>query len=245
MDPRGKVALLTGGARVGRTVADWLAERGCDLALTYRASRETAEKTAEGLRARGVRAITVAADLADPAAAAATVASVRDRLGRLDILIGMASVYEKTPLDRLDDEALRRNLEADMLSVYRLALAAAPVMRAGGGGRIVAFADWLPASGRPRYRGFLPYYVAKGGVMALVQALALELAPSILVNAVAPGPILAPADFTEEEKAEVMRVTPLGRWGGPDEIARAVLFLIETEFVTGECLRVDGGRHLN
>jgi NAD(P)-dependent dehydrogenase (short-subunit alcohol dehydrogenase family) len=244
MDPRGKVALLTGGARVGRTVADWLAARGCDIALTYRASRDAAEKTAEGLRARGVRAITVAADLADPAAAAATVASVRDRLGRLDILIGMASVYEKTPLEQLDDEALRRNLEADMMSIYRLSLAAAPLMRAGGG-RIVAFADWLPASGRPRYRGFLPYYVAKGGVMALVQALALELAPSILVNAVAPGPILAPPDFTEEEKAEVMRVTPLGRWGGPDEIARAVLFLIETEFVTGECLRVDGGRHLN
>ena len=245
MDPGGKVALLTGGARVGRTVADWLAMRGCDIALTYRASREAAEKNAEELRARGVRAITVAADLADPAAATATVASVRDRLGRLDVLIGMASVYEKTPLERLDDEALRRNLEADMLSVYRLALAAAPLMRAGGGGRIVAFADWLPASGRPRYRGFLPYYVAKGGVIALVQALALELAPAILVNAVAPGPILAPPDFTDEEKAEVMRVTPLGRWGGPDEIARAVLFLIETEFITGECLRVDGGRHLN
>ena len=245
MDPRGKVALLTGGARVGRSVAEWLAARGCDVALTYRASRTAAEETAESLRARGVRAVTIAADLADPAAAAGTVAAVREGLGRLDILVGMASVYEKTPLDRLDDDALRRNLEADMLSVSRLALAAAPVMRAGGGGRIVAFADWLPASGRPRYHGFLPYYVAKGAVMALVEALALELAPSILVNAVAPGPILAPPDFTDEAKAEVMRVTPLGRWGGPDEIARAVLFLIETEFVTGECLRVDGGRHLN
>ncbi|HKQ97207.1 MAG TPA: SDR family oxidoreductase, partial [Candidatus Polarisedimenticolia bacterium] len=193
----------------------------------------------------GVRALTVAADLADPASAAATVATVRDGLGRLDILVTMASVYEKTPLERLDDEALRRNLEADMLSVYRLALAAAPVMKSGGGGRVVAFADWLPVSGRPRYKGYLPYYVAKSGVVGLVQALALELAPAILVNAVAPGPILAPPEFTDEEKAEVMRVTPLGRWGGPDEIARTVLFLIETEFVTGECLRVDGGRHLN
>ena len=245
MDPRGKVALITGGARVGRSVAEWLATRGCDVALTYRASRDAAETTATALREQGVRAITIAADLADPASAAATIATVRNGLGRLDILVTMASVYGKTPLEQLDDEALRRNLEADMMSVYRLALAAAPLMRAGGGGRVVAFADWLPASGRPRYRGYLPYFVAKGAVVALVQALALELAPTILVNAVAPGPILAPPDFTEEQKAEVMRVTPLGRWGGPDEIARAVLFLIETEFVTGECLRVDGGRHLN
>src|SRR5262245_30104461 len=148
MDPRGKVALITGGARVGRTVAEWLAARGCDVALTYRASRKSAEESAAAVRSQGVRALTVAADVADPAAAAATVAAVRDGLGRLDILVTMASVYEKTPLERLDDEALRRNLEADMLSVYRLALAAAPVMKTGGGGRIVAFGDWPPVSGR-------------------------------------------------------------------------------------------------
>jgi NAD(P)-dependent dehydrogenase (short-subunit alcohol dehydrogenase family) len=245
VNPHGKVALISGGARVGRAVAGCLAARGVDVALTWRSSRQAAEATAAAVRAAGARALTVQADLAEAGAAAAAVETVRRDLGRLDILITMASVYEKTPLARLDEAAWRRSQEADPASLYRLALAAAPHMRAGGTGRIVATADWLPASGRPRYRGYLPYYVAKAGVVGLVEALALELAPEILVNAVAPGPILAPPGFTKEAEREVMKATPLGRWGGPDEVARAVLFLIETEFVTGECLRVDGGRHLN
>jgi len=245
MDPKDKVALITGGARIGRAVATTLAGNGCAVAVTWRGSQTSAEETVAAVRARGARGLAVRADLADAGAAKSSVDAVRRDLGRLDILICMASHYEKTEIGRLDDEAWRRNIETDLHSVYRLALAAAPIMQAQGAGRIVAFADWLPASGRPRYKGYLPYYVAKAGVVGLVEALALELAPAILVNAVAPGPILKPAGFTDEAEREVMRATPLGRWGGPDEIARAVLFLIETEFITGECLRVDGGRHLN
>ncbi|HYV84654.1 MAG TPA: SDR family oxidoreductase [Patescibacteria group bacterium] len=245
MDPKGRIALITGGARVGRAVAERLAERGADVAITFRSSRAAAEETAAAVRARGPRALLVEADLARPEAAESAVDQVRSGLGGLDILVCMASVYRKTPLAALDDRAWRENLESDLGSVYRLALQAAPVMQSRGGGRIVAFADWLPASGRPRYKGYLPYYVAKAGVIGLIESLALELAPSILVNSVAPGPILAPPGMGDEEQREVMRATPLGRWGGPEEIARAVLFLIETEFVTGECLRVDGGRHLN
>jgi NAD(P)-dependent dehydrogenase (short-subunit alcohol dehydrogenase family) len=245
MDPKGKVALLTGGARVGRTVAENLAARGVDVAVTFRASRDAAERTADLVRARGARALVVEADLARPEAARDAVEAVAAGLGGPDILVCMASVYRKTPFADLDETAWSESLAADLGSVYRLALAAAPGMQARGGGRIVAFADWLPASGRPRYKGYLPYYVAKAGVVGLVESLALEMAPAILVNAIAPGPILAPPGMGENEQREVMRATPLGRWGGPEEIARAVLFLIETEFVTGECLRVDGGRHLN
>ena len=245
MDPRGKVALLSGAARIGRSVAEALAERGADVAIAWRSSRASADAAVAAARALGVRAAAVQADLTEPGAAARVVESVRRDLGRLDILVAMASRYERTDFAGLGEEGLRPNLEADLESVYRLALAAAPAMRAGGGGRIVAFADWLPRSGRPRYKGYLPYYVAKAGVVALVEGLALELAPDILVNAVAPGPILKPPGFTDEAEREVMKATPLGRWGGPAEIARAVLFLVETEFVTGECLRVDGGRHLN
>ena len=118
-------------------------------------------------------------------------------------------------------------------------------MRRSGGGRIINFADWVAASGRPRYKGFLAYYVAKAGVKALTEALALELAADgILVNAIAPGPILAPPETTDEEFQAVERATPLGRWGGPEEIAKTVLALIESDFITGETIRVDGGRHL-
>jgi NAD(P)-dependent dehydrogenase (short-subunit alcohol dehydrogenase family) len=116
-------------------------------------------------------------------------------------------------------------------------------MKTSGGGRIVNISDWLPASGRPRYKGFIPYYVSKAAVVALTQSFALELAPEILVNAIAPGPILAPPNLSPEENAKTIEATPLRRWGA-GEIAKAVLFLIETDFVTGECIRVDGGRHL-
>ena len=118
-------------------------------------------------------------------------------------------------------------------------------MRARGGGRIINFSDWTVTGGRPRYRGFIPYYVAKAGVKALTEALALECAAdNILVNAIAPGPILAPPGMTAEERGEVERATPLGRWGGEMEIVKAILGFIESDFVTGETIRVDGGRHL-
>jgi NAD(P)-dependent dehydrogenase (short-subunit alcohol dehydrogenase family) len=118
-------------------------------------------------------------------------------------------------------------------------------MRAGGGGRIVNFADWLARSGRPSYRGFVSYYVAKAGTIALTEALALELAQDqILVNAIAPGPILPPPDMGEEEVREVANATPVGRWGGEIEIAKAVMALVESDFITGETIRVDGGRHV-
>src|SRR6266581_2662765 len=169
MDPRGKVALVTGGARIGRTVAEELARRGCDVALSYRGSRRSAEETAREVAALGVRA-----DLATSRGPAALVRTVARRLGRLDVLVCMASLYERVPVDRLDEVAWRANLDANLKSAYLLALAAAPLMRRHGDGRIVNFADWLPASGRPRYRGYLPYYVSKAGVVGLTESLALE-----------------------------------------------------------------------
>jgi NAD(P)-dependent dehydrogenase (short-subunit alcohol dehydrogenase family) len=245
MDLEGKVALISGGARIGAAVAEALARRGCDLALTYRSSRAGVEATVRRVRDLGARAEAIRADLAAERGARAAVDATHRRLGGPDILVCMASRYEKTPFPGVAAAELRAGLEVDLHSAWRLALRAAPRMNARGAGRIVLFADWLPASGRPRYRGYLPYYVAKAAVVGLTEALALELAPRILVNAVAPGPILKPPGFSAAADREVRRATPLGRWGGPEEIARAVLFLAETDFVTGECLRVDGGRHLH
>ena len=105
-------------------------------------------------------------------------------------------------------------------------------------------ADWTSASGRPRYKGFSPYYVSKAAIQAVVEAMALELAPTILVNAIAPGPMLPPKGMTRRGYRSVIQATPLGRWGGADEVAKAVRFLCQTDFMTGETIRVDGGRHL-
>ena len=176
------------------------------------------------------------------AACEALVAAVVAGFGRLDVLVNMASVYRSVPFDRMTDEDLQASLDVDLKSAFNCARAAAPHMKAAGGGRIVNVSDWLAVSQRPRYKGFVAYYVAKTAVMGLTSALALELAADhILVNAIAPGPILAPPDLPDEELAAVEKATPLGRWGGAEEIAKAVVALVETDFITGETLRVDGG----
>ncbi|MEY4094770.1 MAG: 3-oxoacyl-[acyl-carrier-protein] reductase FabG, partial [Acidobacteriota bacterium] len=153
--------------------------------------------------------------------------------------------YTAKPFAELTAADWDRQLAVDLRAAFLFSHAAAPAMKSLGGGRIINFADWIVASARPRYPGYLPYYVAKAGVKALTEALALELAADqILVNAIAPGPILAPPDMSPEESDAVVKSTPLGRWGGEDEIAKAVMFLVESAFVTGETIRVDGGRHV-
>jgi NAD(P)-dependent dehydrogenase (short-subunit alcohol dehydrogenase family) len=241
----GKVALVTGGKRIGLAIAASLAGRGMDVALAYARSREEAEEAAARVRAAGRRAAVVQADLTSAEACQRLVADVVAALGRLDVLVNMASVYVRKPFDQLEAADWDAALDVDARAAFLCARAAVPHMRAAGGGRIVNFSDWVARSGRPRYRGYLPYYVAKAAVMALTEGLALELAPDgILVNAIAPGPIVAPPGTSEEEKQEVAEATPLGRWGGEDEIAKAVGALLDSDFITGETIRVDGGRHL-
>jgi len=245
MDVHGSVALVTGGKRIGAAVAIELASRGADVALVYRASRAETEATAESIRALGRRAAVLQADLRDAAACAQVVEQTAATLGRLDVLINVASLYQRKPFDALTVEDWDAQLAVDLRAAWLCARAAVPHMRRQGRGRIVNFADWVARSGRPRYLGYLPYYVAKAGVVALTEALALEVAADeILVNAIAPGPIVAPDGLSDDEHAAVERATPLGRWGGEGEIVKAVLALIESDFITGETIRVDGGRHL-
>ena len=245
MELTGRVALITGGKRIGSVVATELARRGADVALVYRSSQAEAEETAETVRAFGRRSVTLQANLQNPDDCARVVDETIDALGRLDVLVNMASIYRPTPLDDLTLADWDAQLAVDLRAAWLCAQAAVPHMRRLRGGRIINFSDWVARSGRPRYPGFLTYYVAKAGVVALTEALALELAPDqILVNAIAPGPIVAPEGTTDEEFAAVERATPLGRWGGELEIAKAVLAFVENDFITGETIRVDGGRHV-
>lgn len=245
MDLTGRVVLLTGAKRIGATVAMELARRGADIALGYNRSRVEAEATADAVRAAGRRAMIWQADVSKAEDCEALVSATVADLGRLDALVNMASVYRAVPFDEMPADALKASLDVDLASAFYCIRAAVPHMRASGGGRIVNFSDWLAVSQRPRYKGYLSYYVAKKAVMGLTEALALELADDqILVNAVAPGPILAPPDLPEDDFEAVEKATPLGRWGGGGEIAKAVAALIETDFITGETIRVDGGRHI-
>ena len=241
-----RVVLITGAKRIGVEVAAAVALRGADVATIYRNSAKEADELALRVRAAGRRALTIQADVSDAASCAAAVAAVDQAFGRLDVLVNMASLYHRVPIDALTADEWARQLSVDLNGSFHCAMSAVPLMRRGGGGRIINFADWLVASGRPRYSGYVAYYVAKAGVKALTEALALELAADgILVNAIAPGPILPPPGTTDEELAAVVSATPLGRWGGADEIVKAVVALIDADFITGETVRVDGGRHLH
>jgi NAD(P)-dependent dehydrogenase (short-subunit alcohol dehydrogenase family) len=245
MQLTGGAALVTGGKRIGAAVAKALAAAGMDVGLSYNRSRAEAEAAAADIRAAGRRAHLASANLGNPDDCRALVDGTAAAFGRLDVLVNMASVYVSAPFDESDEHTWNAVIDVDLRAAFLCARTAVPHMRRGGGGRIINFSDWVAASGRPRYTGFLPYYVAKAGAIALTEALALELAgDNILVNAVAPGPIIAPPGMSDEESQAVESATPLGRWGGTDAIVRAVMFLVETDFVTGETIRVDGGRHI-
>ncbi len=245
MDIQGRVALITGGRRIGATVALELARRGADVALAYNRSKAEADVTVGSITDLGRRAVAIRADLTRPEDCRSLVDQAAREIGRLDVLVNMASVYIAKPFAETTEAEWDAVMNVDARAAFLCTRAAVPHMRQQGGGRVINFSDWLAFSHRPRYTGFLPYYVAKSTVIGLTEALALELAGDrILVNAIAPGPILAPPTLSDEEYEAVEKATPLGQWGGGEEIAKAVVALIDSDFMTGEVVRVDGGRHV-
>jgi pteridine reductase len=233
-----KTALVTGGARrIGRAICLALAEKGVRVAIHCRTSEADARDLAELCPG----SVVLRADLADPVERARLLPQATERLGRLDFLVNNASVYEKAPLAAIDETAFERALAVNLTAPFFLARDAGLAMRARGGGAIVNLTDW--GIDRP-YPDRIPYFAAKAGLEAVTRGLARALAPEVRVNAVAPGPILLEEGAGEEVVAAVERATPLGRLGGPEAVATAVVFLLGHDFMTGETLRVDGGRSL-
>jgi len=238
----GRVALVTGGARrVGAAIVRRLHAAGARVALHYRGSETEAEALEAELEAvRAGSAARVRRDLLEPNAAEALVAAVIERFGRLDVLVNNASIFYPRKIGRIEprhwDELVGSNLRAPLF----VAQAAAPHLKEARG-VIVNITD-IHAD-RP-LKGFALYSVAKGGLAALTRSLALELAPEVRVNAVAPGAIAWPDDgkFDNAERQRIVATTPLGRIGTPADIAQAVHFLATAPFVTGHTLAVDGGR---
>jgi pteridine reductase len=239
------VALVTGSGRrrVGRAVADALAGRGYALVLHYRTSQAEAAGAAATYRDRGVEAVALPADLTDERAARDLVAAAHDRFGRLDVLVNAAAVWQRKSLEETTAADVRRHFEANLLSTFICSQEAGLAMtRQATGGCIVTLGDWAVA--RP-YRDYSAYFASKGAIPALTRCLAVELGtrnPRVRVNCVLPGPVLPPPELPEAERREAISGTLVGREGRPENVAGAVLFFIDNDFVTGACLPVDGGR---
>ncbi len=238
MDIRGKTALVTGAAkRVGREIALHLARKGANIVLHYHRSKAEAEKTALEIRALGTECRLVSADLSNAAVVEkmATEAAVRPP----HILVNSASVFYKTPLCDAKDSDWDSIMDTNLKAPFLLSKIIGCAMAKGTGGKIINIADW---SGFRPYKDYAPYCVSKGGLLTLTKALVRDLSPKVQANSVAPGPILPPPDMSEEEKEQVTKKTLLGRWGSPLDIAYATAFLIESDFINGTVLVVDGGR---
>jgi NAD(P)-dependent dehydrogenase (short-subunit alcohol dehydrogenase family) len=242
-----KTVLITGGRRLGAKLALELAARGANIALSYHNSRDAMMQVVDECEHLGVKSEAFPADLRHPGDANSLVAETFDQFGSLDVLINLTSIYTHTPFDELKPADYDEMLSSNLTAPYFTALAAARAMRRqpminGLQGKIIHFTDW--AVDRP-YRGYLPYLVAKGGLVTLTKALAVELAPTITVNAIAPGAVEPPADTPQVELEQIRAASALNRLGSPDDVINAVMYLLEgTDFVTGEVIRVDGGRFL-
>lgn len=237
------VALVTGGGlRVGRAISLALAVRGFDLALHYRRSRGEAEEVAAAAEEAGGRADLFAADFSQPGEAERLAAEVLDTVGVPTVLVLSASSYEREPLPAITAEGFRRTLETNLLAPFLLAQSLGLAMRGAGRGHIITLLDWSLDRPDPEY---LAYQAAKAGLREVTYALARGLAPEVRVNGIAPGAVLLPEGTSADRCEAVRRKTLVGHLGAPEDIARAVLYLIEAEhFVTGTVLRVDGGRAL-
>jgi len=242
MDLKRKTALVTGAARrVGREIALGLARRDANVIVHYNSSATEARETVAEIKALGVDAIAVRADQSKAHQVKAAVDRALDHFSRIDILVASAAVYRKTPFDSLTERDWDDHIDANLKGPFLFALEIGRQMkRRRVAGKIILFADW--AAIRP-YADYLPYCVSKAGIICLTKALAKSLGPRIQVNAIAPGPILLPPDFTAAERRAVINATLVKRIGSPQDIVNSVLFLIEgSDFITGHTLVVDGGR---
>jgi len=242
MDLRGKTALVTGAAkRVGREITLGLAGKGVHVLLHYGTSRADAEKTAEDVKSLGVSCELFQANLEKTSQILSMIQNIFKKFPSVDILVNSASIFYKTPLEKADESDWEKLLSTNLKAPFTLSRTIGNRMAAGTCGKIINIADW---SGFRPYKDYAPYCASKAGLITLTKSLARELAPKVQANAVAPGPVLLPADFPENEKEELLKKIPLGRLGTPRDVANAVLFLVENDFINGTVLVVDGGRSL-
>ena len=239
MNIKGKTALITGGAvRVGKAMTLALAAEGANVVVNYNSSAAAAEETAAEAQALSVGALAIQCDVSNHDQVKSMIDTAAAEFGGIDILINSASWWRKTPFP-MDDFS-------DWFKVFDILIHGsmyccnyiAPMMKAAGEGAIINIVDasaWRP------FRNFVAHSVGKAGLLAFTRQLAVELAPEITVNAISPGPVLPPPEYTEAQNEHVANRTALKRWGTPQDVVDAMLFLVKSNYITGEFITVDGG----
>ncbi|MEK7388985.1 MAG: SDR family oxidoreductase [Elusimicrobiota bacterium] len=239
---QGKVVLITGAARrVGRVIALGFAAKGAKIAVHYHTSAQQAREVLQGVKSlSGADADVFRANLLDAAAPQKLADAVARRLGGIDVLINSASLYERTPFALASVDEWDRQMIVNARAPFFLAQACAPWLKRSGEGAVVNIADW---SARRPYGEYAPYCASKAALLSATTALAKALAPEVRVNALLPGPVLAPQSMGEPERKKLAEATLLKRMGTPEAVARGCLYLVESaDFSTGAELTIDGGR---
>jgi NAD(P)-dependent dehydrogenase (short-subunit alcohol dehydrogenase family) len=235
----GQVALITGGSkRIGRSVALRLASDGADIIINYDSSKSEADSLVSELKDQGRRALAVQADVSHRADVQKLFTATENEFGRLDILVNNAGMFFAAKFEELTEEQWDHILNVNLKSQFLCAQSAAPIMKRQGRGRIINLSS---LGGLLPWPGYTHYCVSKAGSIMLTRCLARALGPEILVNSVAPGTIQFPDEAPDED---YIRRVPLHRTGTGEDVAEAVAYLTQADFVTGQILVVDGGRSL-
>ena len=241
MELKGRVALVTGaGHRVGRAIALALGGRGMRVAVHYNAAADGARETVRLLREMGAEGKEIAADLGVAEAAGELIGKVTGHFGGLDVLVNSAAVMIRTPFGEVTPHQWDAIIALNLRAPFFLSQAAAPFLKAARGA-IVNIADLAAFETWPAY---MPHGISKAGVVDMTRALARVLAPEVRVAAVAPGTVLLPDDWSEEGAEHLRATTPLERNGNPKDVTDTVLFILDSDYLTGETIIVDGGRHV-
>lgn len=239
MEIRGKTALVTGGAhRVGKAITLMLAREGANVAVNYYSSAEAAQDTVAEIEALGVRGLAVRCDVANWLEVQEMGAAICRVFGGVDIIVNSASLFHKMDFPTDDLSVWRRVTGISIDGPFYVCNSLASSMQERGGGAIVNIVDLSAWEPWPR---FMAHSVSKAALLALTRQLALDLGPTIRANAVAPGPVLPPPDYTPKSAEAAARRTLLKRWGTPEDVALAVKYLLEADYVTGDVVTVDGG----
>jgi NAD(P)-dependent dehydrogenase (short-subunit alcohol dehydrogenase family) len=242
MDISGKVALITGSSkRIGRETAVELARRGARVAIHFRSDEAGARETLRLAQEAGGSGEIFQAELRDTSEVDRMFTQLEEKLGALHILVNNASAFDAARFDESTPELWDAQMDSNAKAPLFVAHRAARLLKAQAQGKIINLVD---TAGETIWPGYFAYSVSKAALIAINKGLAKALAPNIQVNGVAPGPVLFPEYYTQDQKHLAIERTLLKRAGSARDIVNAVVFLIENDYITGEVIHVDGGRHL-